>query len=349
MAPVSQSKLLSPAPDQVGHLATYLVDELLEPGTNSSASRLVELGVAWWLAQPLGQLVEPSWLARTCVSTLMADNGLNKFFERHLHIAYIAERKRADESQETLADAMPQKVVDAIAARMGRRTGLPAGFGTNIVDPVLVRELIATSLAESLEAFLARLPFGGGNGGLLGNIARKGASRIKSAGSVLSQVGSGVQANVRRQAQEFASQSADKIKEGFVSRLMAPDNQPQLDAMRRRLVDAVLGLPLSDAYALADDPGQEVLWDWLAEVIAHNMNRPEIRDALEQQITEGLGRDSDRSVGSLLDEFGLLESVHEFTKTQGVRHLQGLVATESFRGWLVELLEVAWSDKTADV
>jgi len=325
-------------------LSTRLTELLAESGEDSASWQLLTLAVDDLLETPGKELLDPELLVDHLLIALRSE-GPKLSADRHLEVALECERDRVSKSGEILGVAVPEEVVAGIEARLGRPTDFPKGFGKDIVDPAFIRQLIAGALAETLEAFLGKLPFGGGgkdgDSGLLGSIARKGASRLKSASSALSSIGAGMQDGLKRQAKEFAQQSADVLKQGVIDRFNSKENKVVLKEMRRRAVDAVLGLQFSDIHAFADDPGIETLREWGDLILQHNLKRPEIEEALREQVKLALGREEDRTIKEWLVEHDLYESVRNELIRVAAQRANQVAQSDVFESWLTSLLAAA--------
>lgn len=327
-------------------LARRIVDLLVESGDASRSHQLLTLIIDDLLEAPGGDFIDADFIAQQLVAALRSA-GPTIVAERHLEPSIAWERARVAKSAETLQDYIPQSVLSELEERLTRPSALPDGFGKDIIDPAFLRQLIAGSLTETLEAFLSKLPFGGGgkenDGGLLGSIARRGASRIKNASSAISALSSGMQEGLKRQAKEFAQQSADRLKQGVVERFQSSENKAALKQMRRRAVDAVLGLELSQLHALTDDPGLAALRQWGDWVVQHNLQRPEIQEAICEQVVMALKRDELRSAKDLLTDFGIYEDVRAHLIEIASQRTRDFVQGDSFQAWLESLLEDAMS------
>ena len=325
-------------------LSTRLTELLAQSGEDTASWQLLTLVVDDLLGTPAKELLDPELLADHLLIALRSE-GPKLNGDRHLETALQQERNRVTQSGEILGVAVPEEVVAGIEARLGRPTDFPKGFGKDVVDPAFIRQLIAGSLTETLEAFLSKLPFGGGgkvgDNGFLGAIARKGASRLKSASSALSAIGSGMQDGLKRQAKEFAQQSADILKQGVIDRFNSAENKIVLKQMRRRAVDAVLRLQFSDIHAFADDPGIETLREWGDLILQHNLKRPEIEEALREQVKLALAREEDRTIKQWLEEHGVYESVRNELIRVAAGRANQLAQTDTFESWLKTLLKEA--------
>ena len=330
-------------------LGQTIIEQLGVEHPNGHLAKLIELVVDEALSQPIGLLIDADEIAETILS-MLASEGTTKTINAHAAVIVDTERKRVEASQETLRSYLPQEVIDGIADRMNRRMKLPKSFGRNIVDAAFIRQLITGALTEILEAFLTKLPFGGGaptggggasSGGLLGNLARKGANRLKDAGSALSGIGAGLQETLTQQAREFAAQQADRLKQGIVDRFKAAESSDALEAMRMRALDAVLDLQLIDIHRLTDDPGLETSLAWGSAILHHNLERPEIRAAVKSQIVDAIGRDASLSMADWLSAHDGLEQVRAQLIQKGISETGRFIETPQFSDWLTNMLSDA--------
>ena len=330
-------------------LAKKIITLMSDPKADGHLQALITMVVDEALSQPVSSVINPEEIADT-ILTILASEGAHSTIRDHVPVIVERERARVEESGETLRDALPDEVIAGIAERMHRRMKLPRSFGKNIVDANFIRQLITGALTEILEAFLTRLPFGGGGSsgssgsggsGLLGSLARKGASRLKDAGSALSGIGAGLQETLTQQAREFAAQQADRLKQGIVDRFKAAENSEALEAMRQRALEAVLDLQIIDIHRLGDDPGLETSMEWAIATISHNLDRPEIREALRSQIMDAIGRDGSQSLADWLTAHDALESVRSQLIASGVSETARLAETKPFANWLTNLLSDA--------
>jgi len=330
-------------------LTSQIVAQLGTTQEDGHLGKLIELVVDEALSQPIGSLIDAEEIAETLL-TMLASDGATDTLNKHANIIVATERERVEASQETLRTYLPDEVIEGIADRMHRRMKLPPSFGRNIVDAAFIRQLITGALTEILEAFLTRLPFGGGgaggsgagsSGGLLGSLARKGANRLKDAGSALSGIGAGLQESLSQQAREFAAQQADRLKQGIVDRFKSSENSGALKAMRERALDAVLELQLIDIHGLTDDPGLETTLAWTTAVVHHNLERPELYEAVKTQIIDAIGRDASMSLADWLSAHDALEAVRIQLIQSGVRETARFVETPAFSDWLTGMLSDA--------
>ena len=324
-------------------LADALRRVLTDAAPDAPAARLVGLVVDTVLAQPLASLVDADVLTDQLLAALSGP-GPASVTADHLEPAFALERARAAASGETLGDAVPASVVAHVGARAGRPVRVPAGAFDGVVEPADVRELLAAALADTIEDVLGRIGFsaagaGGGPGsGLLGTLAR-GARAMRDTGTgILGAFGGALQEGVQRQVRALAAQSASALKDRFRDRLRSAEGRVVQDRIRDRLLERILGLRVSDLYAMTDDPGVTEGARWSLEVLSHNLARPEVRDAVRVQIRAALDRVGAREARTFLEDAGLLPALRDAVVAQGTKQAAVLVATDAFGEWLGDLV-----------
>lgn len=327
-------------------LAEALSRLLASPAPGGFVERLVALAVDDTLDQPIGRLVDAELLAQQVVAALSGP-GPARVVADHLEPGAALERARVTESGETLAAWVPTSVAVEAAGRLERPSGLPAGWWEGVVDPADVRDLLAGALADTIEDVLGRIGLGGAAGGgagagLLGTLAR-GARAVRDTGSGIlgAALGGSFQEGLRRQVRQLAAQSANALKERFRERARTPEGRATVGRIRDRALARLLELRVSDLHAAGDDPGVATLGRWATETLAHNLARPEVRDAIRAQLRAGLERVGERSARSLLDEAGLLPGLRDAVVRTGAERAAAFVATAGFREWLAGALSEA--------
>ena len=150
-----------------------------------------------------------------------------------------------------------------------------------------------------------------------------------------------MQDGVKRQAREFAQQSADRLKEGVLERLRAVESNQAVMSMRHRALACTLELSLDEFYGLADDPGWPVLLEWAEATLVHNLQREEVQEAIRGQVRSAFERLEEDTLGDWLSEYGTLEITVEQGTEAMAAIIGGLAATEDFEHWLGDLLSEA--------
>jgi len=305
-------------------LAQGLIARLSTP---DGAAPLVEIAVDYVLDQPLTTFVEPEIICDQLLAALKNPGSSQHVQNETVHL-YETERKRVETSGETLGDYIPETVRAGVEARLGRPPRLPDGWADGILDPDLVRELLANIVADSIEDFLARIPMAGGAGGLIGSLTR-GIGRFKPTGTA------GV---ITEQIKAFATQSAELVRQRLADRLQAPEYAAPLSAMRHRALERILALQTSHVMEMLDDPGIDVATDWTVQTLIHNLDRKDIRASVEFQIAELMSRAPGNNVRGLLEEFGILAPARARIVKVTVEHTNRFAQNEAFMLWLSDTL-----------
>ncbi len=297
------------------------------------AVALAELIVDHALNLPLSRLLEPEAVAAQVVRAL-GSAGLREDLDGHAVPAAELERARVTRTGERVGDLVPEAVRAEIEARLGRPVKLPERLGEGLVDPGFIKELVAGVLTDTLQAFLERLPMGGGVG-----ILGKGGGGGR--GGIFGGIGRKVSGNVQRTLSEVARQGAERMKETVTQRLRRPESQEALAAMRHRAVERVMALTLAEVHALGDDPGPAVLARWAEATLRHNAARPELQEALAEHLEAALKRAGKETARHWLETHDLLEAVRAEAIARVAREVRALARGEALKGWLESLLAAA--------
>ncbi len=282
------------------------------------------------MRRPLLEVVDAPDVADAIVMWLAGD-GPSVVIAAHTAPVIAAERERAGRGTETLSELVPEAVVTEFTARLARPWTVPADWAEGVVDPAFVRAVLADALADVLEDFVSSLPLAGAAGSLLGSLTRK-AGRIK-----------GGKVPFAGQARQFANDAADRLRREIIEAVRSEEHKDELARTLERGAAAVLGLETATALAQIDDPGPEVVASWLSTLLAHNLARPELADAIRTQIVTGLQREAAvaPTLGDWLDRLGLTEHVTAPALDLLTRRVRSLAGADAFEKWLAALLAEA--------
>jgi hypothetical protein len=197
------------------------------------------------------------------------------------------------------------------------------------VDPRFVQRILSEALATTLEEGFRSLPFGSGAGGVLGSLTRR-AGRIPFANPFADQ------------ARALAQQSAESLRQRLMDQFEAPENAPEVAAMRARCADRLLALPTPQVLGLLNDPGWPTVAQWLRDVLAHNSAREAFQEAITEQVQSAFDRiGPDATLGEWLAPFELTTPFRSFLIDQSTELLVTLAGQTSLRQWLQNLLHSA--------
>ena len=253
--------------------------------------------------------------------------------------SFAKEQARSANSTDALKDLIPKTVAQELLALAENPPKLPRGFGKNIVDASFVREVLGGALKEILENFVSKVSqsvTGNEQGtpksnGLLGTIARKGASKLRDAGSALTGIGTIIQQQLTPYVGEFASQSADRLKQSIVDHFQRPEYQDAVVAMRKRTIEAILSMEITQVYELAEQIKIETINNWAVQTIYHNQKHGPSKDFVNDQLGIIWQYFGAKSPGELLDEIGLLEPTTKIIQESISHLLHQLSRSSTFR------------------
>jgi hypothetical protein len=314
------AKLKSPGPLEA--LAALAVDALLASPprallTDAEAVAWARRLASGWLEAPgapaaLGRVVEE------------VANGLRK------------ERRR-------LQDLAPGELLQAVRAVLERPFSPARATVLALLDREPIRELVRGILLETVLDFgrKASAPVAGMARGL-GALARKAgesvASRSGTLGSLVGAVGSEVERQLEKRAQDFVDASLSQVFGQVADALCAPEQAEQARALRLAALDGVLdltGAQLSRELINLDVPGA-------AELLRGSLRRwlasPGADAALLRGARWALGLGGDRPVRARLEELGLLESARALAVEQATARTREVVASPAFEAWLAALM-----------
>lgn len=305
-------------------LAAALAARMARP---AEAEALAGIAIDELLAAPLAEVVDATELSAAILELL---GGAGRSLALHAEPVVAAETARAAQSGETLEAWVPDEVRACAVERLGRPWDLPAGWTDGIVEPAFVRAILADALADLLEEFVGSLPLAGAAGSLIGSITRR-AGRMD-----------GRKVPFAAQARDFGRAQADRLRDRILERLMAPENARELRATIDRGAAAVLGLPTARALGLLDDPGVPVASGWVRDVLAHNVARPEVREAVRAQIAAVIEREiaEAKTIAGLLEASGGTATIAA-ARAALARRIASVAATPAFAAWLEALCRSA--------
>ncbi len=218
---------------------------------------------------------------------------------------------RAGQSDLLLGDWLPPEVAAALTARMKAPVRLPKKLVDEAVASDKVRDATRQMLSDALTTFVQRAaktlaadkpPAGQAGGSGLRGALGWGA---KAAGSVLGGLTEGLQQQLLDRAREQVDGLVGNVQQRIAERLSSDDTARALGQRRGRFVEGLLKTPEREAVKGA----AKVDWDEIdadfPKVMAHNLARPAVRDALRAEVAAVGAVLEGETVGSFLDHVGL--------------------------------------------
>ncbi len=295
---------------------------------------LVTLAVDAVLDLPVDHLVEVEWIVRA-VDAALSEGVTSEVIDRYLKPAAARERTRARQTAEPVSAAVPGEMVPEMAALLQRPLPINPEIIQDLVDQKAVRSMLGAVVQEALLGFLQRskLPGLSGAAGLVGAFGKRAGKGLLGA------AGKGLEKGMEQRVREFLDQSMARLT-GKIVELASSDGGLKLQgAMRADLFDKALRREVSFFYEeLAKMPTDEI-WALVPRLLAHNLAREEVREALRGELRAGLEREAGKSMRALLAELGVEDAVRDLALERATPVAHAVVRTEAFGAWLEALLE----------
>ncbi len=295
---------------------------------------LIDLTYDHACTRPVGELVDVERVMRA-VDTLAEPDRVRRWHTRLWAPMRLRLLERASKSTVTMAAWLPQPAIDGLRARLSKPAYIPRSWIDEAVANERVRDAVRAMLSESISGFIAKASTAltenksAGSGGLRGAIGW-GA---RAAGSVLGGLGEEVQQRLQERARDFVDGAVGTVQARIAERLRSEETAKALGARRLKAFEKFLKTTEAEAVrGSARVPWADL--DAVAPtVLAHNLARSEVRDAVRDELRAVLDALATETVGSLLDDAGLRETVREGLHQHALPGLRAFVRTPGFEAW----------------
>ncbi len=264
---------------------------------------------------------------------------VTRFLERFVQPARQRLIARAKSSQLELSVWLPEATRDVLAAFLGRPAPIPRKLIDEVVASERVRESVRAMMQESISSVIekafAATP-GGGKGlrGVIGFGARAAGAASRG---LFGGLGDELQRQLEDRLRDFVDGGVQLVQTRLAQKLASEDTARSLGARGKaaflqllQQTEAAAGKFFEQGpYALLDG-----LWP---VVVAHNLQRAEVRAALTAEIEATLAELSTQPVGALLDELGVRELVRATLHERAVPLARAFVASPQFAAWTKSL------------
>jgi hypothetical protein len=311
-------------------------------GEGSAARReLATLAFEQLLALPLGALVARDALHDAILSGLTRDNA-QRIADRHVLPALERITQAVRGRPETVRDLISERGERELRAIV-QAGGARYGYLRGAIDSDALRQLIQPVVQQLLFQFTSRLPIpglGGGGaplGGLGGIVGRIGKQVQRSAGQ-LADVGKSLFGSAVR---DFSETATSDFRRLMRERIESAEGRQIVERMRERFVSHLLAVEADDVLEDARALPREAIAGLVATVLDHQRELPLFRELFARELDAVLAELSERPVGELLGELGVLEATRMQVVEAIDRTLRALFASDPFAAWLGRLLSDA--------
>ena len=182
-------------------------------------------------------------------------------------------------------------------------------------------------MQETLSSFIAKAfsvtPGGRGLRGAIGFGA-------KAAGGLFGGIGEGIQRHLEDRVRDFVDAGVAMMQKSVAQRLTSDDTARLLGKRRRAAFLELLGQPESQLARFVKKTPWEALDAMVPALVAHNLARAEVRQALREEVAAAVAELSTQTVGELLDELGLRAAVAEAVRTHGLPLARAFLLSSEF-------------------
>jgi hypothetical protein len=308
-----------------------------------------ELVVAFALDRRVGDIVDPESVVSVIVDSL-CETVLTRAHERHVEPAWARHLARATASDERLRDHIPDDARAELDSVLRDFRAPTAQWTQGLVDPKLLRELVAPVLQRTLLTFARKLPLvglGASDDSRLGGLAErlaKRAEKLADAGRrAMGGVGAEIDARLQKTAKEFSRDALEVLRDAMRERLASEEGKALATELRLHALDHLLDAPVAELMRDADAAGRARLAAVLPRIVAFDAARPEMRAALREEVDAWLGAEADRTLGDLLDDAGVRRRVTELAVERVDAQIRELLGADPARDWIGRVLEAAAS------
>lgn len=239
--------------------------------------------------------------------------------------ARLLERLKA--SSLPLGVWLPDPVRDALLALLGQPAPIPRALVDKVVADEHVRDSARAMLQEALSSFIHKAfsvtPGGRGLKGMIGLGAR-------AAGGLFGGIGGEIQRHLEERVRDFVDGGVTMLQQRVAQRLTSEDTARLLGKRRRAIFRGLLSQPESEIARWSLQTPWDALEAMVPALVAHNLQRAELRAALRAEIAAVVDELSQRTVGELLDELGLRAQLAEAVRVRGLPLARAFVGSPEF-------------------
>lgn len=302
---------------------------------------LIDAAFEYVCAQPFESAIDPAKVLPVLDDALAAERTAD--FHRWIGVP-LRERliDRAKKSAVLLSAWLPKDVTDALDEQLGRPVKLPRKAIDDAVASEQVREGVRQMVTETLDGFVNKALAGGeqqgsGSGGSgLRGVLSFGARAAAGVGKgLLGGIGEELQKQLQEKAKGFVDSSMAAAQKRLADRIASEDTAKTLGKRRQKFFQKLLTRSEAEAGTWVE---KSVRWkdvdDNLPKIVAHNLARAELREAIEGEVRAVFDQVAKESIGSLLERAGVKEHARTWARTHALSLAKGFVATDEFKTWL---------------
>ncbi|MEW5849105.1 MAG: hypothetical protein AB2A00_09830 [Myxococcota bacterium] len=317
--------------------SSHLLKQLHKRGEKSPTAALAQVVVQQVLDRKLNVLLD----ARRIQGWVLT--ALKDWDDARLATTLAAEFARLTATYGALSGAtsrhLPAAIPHALAEQLRKPLPLDPVLLTALLDQPVVRSLVRDVLQTTLVNFVKKASTPLSEHRLFSGVVDKAKGWTRGVGGgVLAAVSSGLEAEAERRIKDFVDDAVSAALQQAVAHLCDPRLRDAYGAMRVGVMESALALtPGAWMAQLRDaDPVER----GLALVFAFRTlaGTDEFHAWVVQQIERVVGPRLEHSLGSVLEELGLLSAARAVAVEVAQYELELLFSSDAFKTWLEETL-----------
>lgn len=303
---------------------------------------LIDAAFEYVCAQPFESVIDPAKVLPVLDDALSAERTaeLHRWIGVPLRERLIG---RAKKSAVLLSAWLPKDVIEALDEQLGHPVKLSRKAIDDVVASEQVREGVRQMVTETLEGFVAKVlagaeAQGGGSSaasGLRGMLSFGARAAAGVGKGLLGGFGEELQKLLQEKAKGFVESSMAAAQKRLADRIASEETAKTLGKQRQKLFQKLLTRSEAEAATWIE---QSFRWqyidDHLPKIVAHNLARAELREAIEGEVRAVFEQLAKESIGSLFERAGVKEHARRWARTHALALAKGFVATEAFKRWL---------------
>lgn len=262
---------------------------------------LCRLAADFVLDRPVGAFVNPQrldfWLDHA-----FDEGALHAAVEAHVQGFVEREQARAKARGDRVRDWISPEAQAELRAFAARPVVFERATLERWVDQDAVRTILQSIVRETLDRFIDTVRPGGSGGGLVGAVGRRTIGLASRAGrGLLGGLGGQVDELLRGAVSSFVSGSMGLMVDRFVGILMQPETQRQLGRLRLSAYEQAMKSETAAIFdQVAAEPALEDLLEALPGLLAHNLDRGEVRALIREEAQRWVEAEGARAIRDFL-------------------------------------------------
>jgi hypothetical protein len=295
---------------------------------------LIDLTYDHACTRPVGELVDVARVM-TALDAITEPERATRWQMRVLVPMRERVLARAAKSEITLSEWLPEEITEALRERLGRPRPIPRTWIDEAVANERVRDAVRAMLNEALTSFVQKVSTtltenkAASSGGLRGVIGL-GA---RAAGSVLGGIGEELQQRMQDRVKDYVDIAVGNVQKRIAERLASEETARAIGRRRLKLFERALKTTEAEATRGAHKNPWADLDAAGPRVVAHNLARPSLREAIEAELRATFDALASETLGTVLDDAGMRGIVRDALHQHALPGLRDLVRTPGFEAW----------------